>query len=204
MPEEAYGSVTQIVISLRGGDRAQVTPLWERYFDRLTHHAAKYLRYAKRSDYSDEDAALSAIDAFFDGLAEGKFADVDRREKLWGLLARITERKVLQRLRGKRFDREIKFSDLQGGASEAGDGVCRIAAIEPSVEYREILRMEIDELIEKLPNPLWREAARLAMEGYTVPEIAAKLDRSRACVYVWFRAIEAIWEEHPGRAHLLE
>jgi transposase len=36
---------------------------------------------------------------------------------------------------------------------------------------------------------------RLVLEGYTVPEIAAKLERTRECVYVWFRTIRAIWGE---------
>jgi hypothetical protein len=197
MPQDTCGSVTQIVISIRGGNQARVTPLCERYFERLTHHAAKYLRFAPNCD---EDAALSAINDFCDGLARGKFDYVDRREVLWGALARITERKA--RRLNKRF-REVRFTDIQGDESSCGGSVSRIAAIEPTDEYGGTVRAEIEDLIDRLPNPLWREAVRMVMEGYTVPEIAAKLGRGRECVYVWFRTIRAIWENGVGRENLL-
>ena len=129
-----------------------MTPLWERYFERLTHHAAKYLRYARRSDYSEEDAALSAIYDFCDGLARGKLHFVDSREVLWGTLAKITERKVLRRLRGKRFRKEVKLTDLQSGESSDEDCGSRKALVEPTDDYREIVRTEIEDLIDGLPN----------------------------------------------------
>jgi hypothetical protein len=198
MPVDTCGSVTQIVISIRGGNQAKVMPLWERYFERLTHHAAKYLRCAPNCD---EDAALSAINDFCNGLANGKFKYVDRREVLWGTLAKITERKA--RRLDKRFRREVRCTDIQGDASSYGGSVSRIAAIEPTDKYAGIVQTEIKDLIDALPNSLWREAVRMAMEGYTVPEIAAKLDRSRAVVYVWFQTICAIWEDSPGRENLL-
>ena len=59
-------------------------------------------------------------------------------------------------------------------------------------------------MIEKLENPLWRQAVAAALEGYTVPEIAARLGRGRECVYVWFRAIRKIWEENPGGESFLD
>jgi transposase len=59
------------------------------------------------------------------------------------------------------------------------------------------------ELIEKLENPLWRQAVLLRLDDYSVAEIAARLGKSRGIVYVWFRTIEAIWEEHlEGRTFL--
>jgi DNA-directed RNA polymerase specialized sigma24 family protein len=95
------------------------------------------------------------------------------------------------------------FTDLERHGSSAGDGRSRIAFVEPSDEYRELVRVELDDLIESLGNPLWRQAVRMVLEGYTVPEIAAKLDRSRSCVHLWFRTIRAIWEESPGKENLL-
>jgi hypothetical protein len=199
MPEDTCGSVTQIVISIRGGNQARVTPLCERYFERLTHLAARYLRFAPDCD---EDAALSAINDFCDGLARGEFDYVDRREVLWRALAKITERKA--RRLDRRFRREVRFTDIQGVEASCGDKSSRIVAIEPNDEYRGIVQIEIEDLIDTLKNPLWREAIRMVMEGYTVPEIATKLGRGRECVYVWFRTIRTIWEDSPGREILLE
>jgi hypothetical protein len=191
--------VTQIVISIREGDRAKVIPLWERYFERLTHHAAKHLRYSPSG--WDEDAAISAFNDFCNGLAEGKFDYVDKREVLWGTLAKITERKAF-RLK-QRFKKEVTFTDLQGNQASDGDGVSRIAVLEPTDEYGGIVRVEIDDLIQALKNDLWREAARMAIEGYSVRQIAEKLGRTRSCVHVWFRTIRQLWENDPGRENLL-
>jgi DNA-directed RNA polymerase specialized sigma24 family protein len=199
MPPRPRGSITQIVIDIRGGDKAKVSPLWARYFDRLTHHAARHLPLPLRT--ADEDVALSAIDAFCDGLAQGKFDYVERREMLWGALVRITERKVYRRVaRWKK--NPVVFTDLRSDASSPGDGASLIASVEPTEEYSEVVRMELDDLIDSLPNPLWRQAARMVMEGYSAAEIAAKLDRTPSMVYVWFRSIRAIWEEKPGRENL--
>jgi hypothetical protein len=203
MTQDTDGSVTRIIISIRGGDDANVAPLWERYFDRLTHHAARYLQFAPGLADNDEDVALSAIDAFCNGLAEGKFDYVDGREVLWGTLARITERKALQRLRDKRWRREVRFNDLLPDGSSDADGCSRIAVVRPTDEYVDLVRLELGDLIDSLKDPRWRQAARMVMEGYTVPEIAHRLGPCRETVYIWFRTIRAIWEEEPGRENLL-
>lgn len=204
MSAETCGSVTLMIRGLRGGDEAKVTPLWGRYFERLTHVAAKHLRFAPTgSRGTEEDAALSAINSFCDGLAAGKFEYVDRREVLWGTLAKITERKALRQLRDRRWEKEVVFTDLQPDVSMAGDGSRRLAIVEPTREYTDVVRLELDDLIDALENPLWREAVRMVLEGDSVPEIAAKLHRSRECVYIWFRTIRQIWEERSGSGNLL-
>ncbi len=204
MPADTCGSVTLMIRGLRGGDDAKVTPLWGRYFERLTNVAAKHLRFAPTgASGTEEDAALSAINAFCDGIAAGKFEYVDRREVLWGTLAKITERKALRRVRDRRWKKEVVFTDLEPDVSSAGDGSRRLAIVEPTREYTEVVRLELNDLIDSLENPLWREAVRMVLEGDTFAEIAAKLNRGRECVYVWFRTIRQIWEEHPGSENFL-
>jgi hypothetical protein len=99
MSTDTAGSVTVMIRFLQGGDRTQVPALWERYFERLAHLAHSIVRFGG----TEEDAALSAIDAFCNGIAEGKFSYVENREILWGTLAKITERKAMQQVRGRRF-----------------------------------------------------------------------------------------------------
>jgi ECF sigma factor/Homeodomain-like domain len=194
MPEHTCGSVTIIIRDLRAGDGEKATPLWGRYFERLTHHAARYLPAAS---VEDEDAALSAMNDFCNGLAEGKFDYVDRREVLWATLARITERKALRLGQGRWMTRVV-LTDWQPVVSSDGEGRTRCAVVEPTETYRDAVRLELDELIDALENSLWRQAVRMVLEGYSVPEIAAKLERTRECVYVWFRTIRAIWREKFG------
>jgi hypothetical protein len=203
MPTTTAGSVTLVVRGIRGGDDGKVTPLWARYFERLTHHANKYLRWNPRLVAEDEEVAASTLSEFCNGLANGKFEYIDKREVLWGTLARIIERKALQRLRGNRWKKEVLFTDLQPAGPPADDGSTRVAIFEPTAPYREHVSLELKEMIDRLPNPLWQQAARMVMEGYTVPEIAAQQKRTRRCVYKWLEAIEAIWKADMGRENLL-
>ncbi|MFO0888990.1 MAG: ECF-type sigma factor [Isosphaeraceae bacterium] len=192
--------MTQIVIDIRGGAEDQVTPLWARYFERLARHASQRLPLPLRTE--DEDVALSVMDAFCDGLAQGKFDFVDRREVLWRTLATITERKVYRRV--ERWEkRPAHFTDLRCDGASSGGGTAWIASLQPTEEYAAIVRLELDELIRKLPNPFWRQAAWMAMEGYSAAEIAGKLNRSTSMVHVWFRTIRSIWEDDPGRENSL-
>lgn len=197
MSTDTAGSVTVMIRFLRGGDRTQVPALWERYFERLVLLAHPIVRCG-----NEEDVALSAINAFCNGIADGKFPYVDSREVLWATLAKITERKAMQNVR--RWKREVSFEDLPTGSSSANDGAGRLAVVEPTPEYKALVNLVLAELIEKLENPLWRQAVLLLLEGYTVPEIAARLGKCREAVYVWCRAIRKIWEEHLEGRTLLD
>ena len=195
MSTDTTGSVTVMIRLLRAKDRTQVPVLWELYFERLARVAHPIVRFGPMSARgTEEDAALSAIDAFCNGIAEGKFPYVDRREVLWGTLAKITERKAMQRVR--RWKPDISIENLSPGSSSGDDSAGQLDIVEPTPEYQGLINLVLAELIEKLENPLWRQAVLLLLEGYTVPEIAARLGKSREAVYVWCRAIRKIWEEH--------
>jgi DNA-directed RNA polymerase specialized sigma24 family protein len=126
---------------------------------------------------------------------------VDGREVLWGTLAKIVERKAMQRVR--RWKKEVSLEDLPLGSLSGDYGAGQLAIVEPTPEYQGLVNLVLAELIEKLEKPLWRQAVLLLLEGYTVPEIAARLGKSREAVYVWCRAIRKIWGEHlEGRALL--
>lgn len=202
MPNDSAGSVTVMIRSLRGGDRNQVPALWDRYFERLTRLARPILKVGPTAAHgTEEDAASYAIDIFCNGIAEGKFPFVDSREVLWGTLAKITERRARQQLR-RRY--EVSLEALPAASSAEENGAVQLAIVEPTPEYKALVKVVLAELIEKLDNPLWRQAVLMLLEGYTVPEIAARLGRCRETVYLWFRAIREIWEEHLGGHSLLD
>ena len=203
MPIETAGSVTLHIRGVRGGDDGKVTPLWARYFERLTHHANKYLTSNPRLIDEDEVVALSAFSDFCNGLAKGKFDYIDKREVLWGTLATIVERRRVQLLRDRRWKKRFCSRTCSLQPNLLGMGALVLAVVEPADPYKEIVSLELKELIDMLPNPLWQQAVRMSLEGYAVREIAAKLDRTRECVHVWFRTIRAIWDEKPGRENLL-
>ncbi len=199
MSMSTAGSVTIIIRAIRSGDQSAATPLWARYFERLARHANKFLCWNTRLIDMDEDVALLALNDFCNGLSAGKFEDVDSREQLWRLLAKIIERKAYRLINERRWKRERLFTDLEPTGSQAGDSRTPVVVFEPVDRYKEIVGIELNELIDSLPNPLWREAVRMTLEGDTVREIAEKLQYSSSYVHVWLRTIRALWEEQYGR-----
>ncbi len=98
---------------------------------------------------------------------------MDSREVLWCTLAKITERKAMQMVRRRRAGTsrsKISHRVESDGELTAPD---TFALVEPTPEYRAMVKLIMAELIEKLKNPLWRQAVLLRLEGYSVPEIAA-------------------------------
>jgi hypothetical protein len=110
--------------------------------------------------------ALSAINDFCNGLAKRKFAYVDKREVLWGTLAKIVERKALQRLRGTRWKKEVLFADLQPAGPPSDDASTRVAIFEPTDAYKEHVSVELKELIDVLP----KHCTVLCVDGRWRPE----------------------------------
>ncbi len=201
--DDTAGSVTVMIGKLQAGDRTQKVSLCDRYLARLARVARPIVRYGPPGARgTEEDAAISGINAVCDGIARGDFEYVDGREVLWATLAKITERKAMQGVR--RWRREVSLEDLPTGSSSSGSAAGQIVAVRPTPEYEALVNLVLGELIDRLDNPLWRQAVLLVLEGYNVREIAARLGKSRECVYVWFRTIRSIWEEHLGGPTFLD
>ena len=59
---------------------------------------------------------------------------MDGREVLWGTLAKITERKAMQRVR--RWKKEVSLEDLPIGSLSGDNGAGQLAIVEPTNEYK--------------------------------------------------------------------
>ena len=119
---------------------------------------------------------------------------MDSREVLWATLAKVTERKAKQMVRSRW--RYVSIDNSATGSECEPNGLGRVAVVEPTPEYQALVKLTLAQLVDKLENPLWRQAVLLRLDGYSVAEIAQRLGKGRGVVYVWFRAIEEIWEEH--------
>ena len=108
--------------------------LWELYFERLARVAHPIVRFGPMARGTEEDAALSAIDAFCNGIAKGEFTYVDGREVLWGTLAKITERKAMQQRPAIRKRRSR--SKISHRRRPRDDGAGQLAIVEPTPEYK--------------------------------------------------------------------
>lgn len=203
MQTEGPGSVTRCLFDLRVGIHQATVLLWERYFEQLVRLARSRLRSSRHrsAEADEEDVALSAFESFCEGTARGKFPDLAGRDDLWRLLVVITTRKAAAQLRresrkkrgGDRFILEASTSPSD--SPEDFELLDRIVGREPSPEFAAMVAEEFRNLLESLGEEPLRKVAISRMEGYSVEEIAGKLDCSRRTVARRLELIRKIWGE---------
>jgi DNA-directed RNA polymerase specialized sigma24 family protein len=202
MPEG--GSVSRWIQALKEGDSAAAQNLWEGYFHRLVSLARAKLRGVVRRAEDEEDAALSAFDAFCRGAARGRYPQVADRDDLWRLLVVITARKA-SNLAGR--ERRLKRgggavrgdSALAGPAgADAGDGWERLVGDEPTPDFAAQAAEEYRRLLGRLDDDQLRAIAESKLEGCTNEEIASRLHCSRATVERRLGVIRRLWEVEGG------
>jgi DNA-directed RNA polymerase specialized sigma24 family protein len=182
MSTEGEGSVTRWIGDLKGGDSDDAArQLWQRYFEQLVRLARVKLRDAPRGPADEEDVALSAFDAFFQGAAAGRFPDLRAREDLWRLLVTITARKASNRRRDegrqKRGGGRVRAAaDRAGADPEAADALDQAVGDAPTPEFAAMVVEECRRLFSSLDDETLRLVALLKLEGYSNEEIATSLD----------------------------
>jgi RNA polymerase sigma factor (sigma-70 family) len=192
LPMPSKGSVTRLLAPVRAGDPAAVQQLWERYFHRLVGLARKRLRGARSGSADEEDVALSAFASFWRNAERGRFPQLADRDGLWRLLVVITARKAAHLLRDER-------RDPQAPGGEAGPDLEQLLSREPTPEmaaqvaegYRRLLASLADRELESVA--VWR------MEGYTVKEIAGRLQYDKRSIKRKLHIIRGIWEREGAR-----
>ncbi len=186
-------SITHWLHELRAGNRAAAHQLWKDYFPRLVQLARQRLRGARRRVADEEDVALSAFDSFCRGAEQGRFARLEDRHDLWQLLVVLTARKAVDLLAHERRRK-------RGGGAVRGDsafleaGLDEVIGSEPTPEFAVQVGEQCRRLLDCLDEEL-RTVALLKLEGYTNPEIAARLGCAPATVERRLRLIRGIWSE---------
>jgi RNA polymerase sigma factor (sigma-70 family) len=193
------GSVTCWISALKGGDPLAAQKLWERYFSRLVGLARKKVSTARRREADEEDVALSAFASLCQGIMEGRFPRLEKRDDLWPLLVVITGRKALDLLahqgRRKRGGGKVRGdSALLDLADSAGAGLDTIVGNEPTPEILTIMAEEYQRLLDLLDDDELRSIAVWKMERHTNQEIAERLDCSLAKVERRLGVIRKRWE----------
>jgi DNA-directed RNA polymerase specialized sigma24 family protein len=200
MSTDSQGSVTGWIGELAGGEADEAARrLWERYFDQLVRVARDRLRAAPRGPADEEDAALSAFDSFCRGVAAGRFPRLAGRDDLWRLLVTITarkasdlrEREARQKRGGGRLVRESELGSPR--AEDEAGGLDQFVGAAPTPEFLALMTEEVRRLFDLLPNESLRLVALLKMEGYTVDEVATRLDRSARSVQRKLELIRMLW-----------
>jgi DNA-directed RNA polymerase specialized sigma24 family protein len=167
---------------LKTGDPAAIERLWADYFQRLVGLARTMLPRSARRDSDEEDVALSAFQSLCNGAKDGRFPNLADREDLWRLLVVITLRKARRALRRgqaqKRGGGQVKGESiyLPGGREDAPSGLADILGQGPTPAFAVEVAEQCERLLDRLGDDQLRSIAICKMEGYTVAEIAQKLD----------------------------
>ena len=167
------GSVTRLIVMLKGGDRAASQHLWEAYFGRLVGLARVRLRGISGRMADEEDVALSAFESFYRRAEKGQCPQLEDRDDLWRLLFVFTVKAVnLVNYQGRKSrggGRVQSLADLDLVDAEA------ILGAEPSPELAAQMTEECQRFLARPSDESLRTVALWKMEGYTNVGIAARL-----------------------------
>jgi DNA-directed RNA polymerase specialized sigma24 family protein len=192
------GSVTAWVAALGAGDPLAAQQLWEGYFRRLVGLARHKLGGRPRAAADEEDVALSAFDSFCRGAAGGRFPRLSDRDDLWQLLVLLTARKACRLVRHEGRQKRGGNAVRHLSALAEGDaGVAEAVGREPTPEFAAKVAEECRRRLEALDEGL-RAVALAKMEGYTNPEIAARLGVVERTVERRLRLIRKLWADEGG------
>lgn len=164
------GSVTQWISAVRLGNEEAASKLWDRFGGRLKALARKTIKSSHLAVADEDDLANDALGAFLESIQKGDFSQLDDREGLWKLLARITINRartlIRNEKRGKRdFRRTIGENDLNEGVETK----CQSRELAPDAEllFAELMNQFLNILDGDLPS-----IALARMEGKSNREIA--------------------------------
>jgi RNA polymerase sigma factor (sigma-70 family) len=197
------GSITRWMTTLKGGDLTAAQPLWERYHRQLVALARQKLQAARRRAADEEDVVQNAFHSFFQGVAEGRFPQLNDRDNLWRLLVVITARKALDQL-------ALEQAKRRGGGTSQGDprmtpgrkewdqtDIEQVVGDEPTPEFAAQVAEQYERLLDVLGDESLRHVAVWKMEGFANEEIAARLACSLRTVARKLQTIRIIWSKEP-------
>ncbi len=193
------GSISRWLEGLKAGEAAGIDRLWDRYFHRLVGLAGARLLSHARRDYDEEDIALSAFHSFCDRVGRGQFPQLNDRNDLWRLLATITARKAIQRIREqnrqKRGGGRVLGESAVVSPGAVDEGMAQFLGREPEPGEAAEFNDDLDRLLGALGDPKLRTIALRKLEGYSSAEIAVQLGISARSVDRKLELIREIWRE---------
>lgn len=190
-------SFSNLISSLKNGRGEAANELWERYAGRVTDVARKKLFNIPKRVADEEDVTASVFRSVFRGVQAGRLATMDDWDDIWFVLLAITHQKVVNHIRretaGKRGGQ-----GRENGTAEGADhqyNVEQLIANEPTPELVVMLDDEHQRLMESLRDDDLRQVATYRFEGYSVEEIALKMNRVIRTIERKLQNIREQWSE---------
>jgi DNA-directed RNA polymerase specialized sigma24 family protein len=192
-------SVTKLIHQLEDGDSIAAKEIWDRFIFRLIGLARKRLQNLPRRAVDEEDVAVSAFNAFFQGVDQNRFERLRDRDDLWQVLAMLAERKAigvmrheLAEKRGGGVHRGESVFDRMIAESASERGIQQVA--DPSPQAVDGFTAGVREMLESLSDSTAQRIALLKLEGLTNQEIAGDLGISLRAVERKLSMIRQRWE----------
>ncbi|CAN5914293.1 ECF-type sigma factor [soil metagenome] len=197
------GSISRCLADIKAGDADAIQPLWERYFEQLVRLARRRLRASShpRTASDEEDVALSAFRAFFDGVQSGRFPRLSDRDDLWRVLFKITADKAIDQIRRESRQKQggghvRPETDLNPNHDVEDDVrlLDQVIGREPSPEFAAMIAEEYRRRLDALDDDRLRRIAELKLACYTNEEIKDRLGCSLRTVTLRLELIRKTWQ----------
>ena len=198
--DNSTDSISEWLGRLKAGEAAAAQNLWNRYSEELLRVAKHRLGTSPRGIGDEEDVALSVFGSIFRGAVEGRFDHISTRDELWWLLLTITKRKTVDHIRRESAQKRDHQPDPPGQEPSAIRAVSvqislnDLVSSSPTPDFLVALEEQYISLLDKLRNDQLREIVVLRIEGYTVAEIAQKLNIGMRAVERKLQLIRAKWK----------
>jgi RNA polymerase sigma factor (sigma-70 family) len=198
--DNSTDSISEWLGRLKAGEVAAAQNLWNRYSEQLLRVAKQRLGTSPRGIGDEEDLALSVFGSIFRGAAEGRFDHISTRDELWWLLLTITKRKTVDHIRRESAQKRHHHPDQSGRPprairpDSAQISLNDLVSSSPTPDFLVALEEQYLRLLDKLRNDQLREIVVLRIEGYTVAEIAQKMNIGLRAVERKLQLIRAKWK----------
>jgi RNA polymerase sigma factor (sigma-70 family) len=203
-------SVTFWISQLRDGELHALQKLWERYSDRLIELARLRLGAAPKQIADEHDIVNSVFHSLCRGAQAGRIRELQNRDELWWLLLAIAKRRIVDHMRRetaqKRGAGRVVTETNFVGDEETSDRfqLDQLVSREPTPDFVVALGEEHDRLLGGLRDERLRQVATMRIEGYTVEEIAERIQIGKRSVERKLELIRRRWAEEIGNELTVE
>jgi RNA polymerase sigma factor (sigma-70 family) len=179
---EPPDSFQDLAARLREGRESAAEQVVREYTNRLIGLARKRLPSDITAKVDPEDVLQSALNSFFERYKDGQFDKVDSRDAFWRLLAQITARRCNRKIDEFFAEcRDVRRETNFRGATDFSGPDWDAVAPDPTASEAAILAETEDKLVRE-SDPKDRPIVELTLKGYSVAEIAERVERSERTV----------------------
>jgi RNA polymerase sigma-70 factor (ECF subfamily) len=170
----------ELLVRWRQGDQEAAEELFHRYAERLYALARSRLAAWLTRHVDPEDVVQSAYRSFFDGARGGRFA-LQRSGDLWRLLAAITLHKLKHQVERHTAEKRSVARECRFPLHGTFGLPAHLLSREPTPSEATALADTVERVLRGL-EPLQRRMVELRLQGCSLDEIAADVQRSERTV----------------------